>query len=299
MRGLLFIAAGLIRLLSWLPLSLLHALAWPMGRVLYWLPWKKHAVIQTNLGLCFPELNAAQRRRLHRAYLVEQLRLVLEAGAVFHWSRERIARHVEVTGWDEVLAQADQGLMLVSGHIGNWELLNIWMSQQLPLATLYRAPENAALDRFMTRPRERFGGRMVPGGGPALRHLLSQLKKRQAVAVAADIQPKRGDGAFVPLFGQPALTMTLVSGLARRTDCAVFFCHALRRPGGRGWRLQFERAPDSIREPEPEAALAAMNQWLEASIREAPAQYLWLYKRFSRQPDGSKPYRQQPASATD
>ncbi len=291
MRLLLVLASALIRVLSWLPLRLLHALALPLGRLLYWLPWKKHAVIRTNLSLCFPELDASQRRRLHRDYLVEQLRLVFEAGAVFHWSTDRIERHLEITGWDAVEAEAGQGLMIVSGHIGNWELLNLWLSQHLPLATLYRAPDNSALDSFVTQPRERFGGHMVPGGSPALRGLLSQLKQQKAVAVAADIQPKRGDGAFVPLLGQPALTMTLVAGLARRTGCTVFFCRALRRPGGRGWRLEFERAPDTIQDQDPGLALAPMNDWLSASIRQAPAQYLWLYKRFSRQPDGRNPYK--------
>ncbi len=293
MNLLLLLANGLTRLLSWLPLGLLHAAAWPLGRLLYWVPWKKHSVIATNLALCFPELEPAERRRLHRDYLVEQCRLVFEAGAVFHWSKERLHAHIETAGWEAVeeAANAERGVLLVSAHIGNWELLNLYLALHLPLATLYRAPENKALDAFITRPRERFGGRMVPGGSPALRQLLGQLKKHQAVAVAADIQPKRGDGAFVPLFGQSALTMTLVTGLARRTGCAVFFCSALRQPKGRGWRLHFQAAAESIGDPDPANALTPINQWLENAIRQAPAQYLWLYKRFSRQPDGHNPYK--------
>lgn len=293
MKFFLLLAAMLTRLLAITPLPLLHGLAWPLGQLMYWLPWQKHRVIRTNLALCFPSLSAAERKRLHRAYLVEQLRLVVEAGAVFHWSVERIEARLQIEGWDlvEAAAERGQGVMFVSGHVGNWELLNLFISSRLPLATLYRKPDQPALDVFICRPRQRFGGSVVPGGSPALRGMLAQLRRGQAVAVAADIQPKRGEGVFVPFLGQPALTMTLVNRLAQKTGCAVIFCSGLRRPRGQGWQFRFEEAPALIADADPVLAMSAMNRWLGKVVERAPAQYLWLYKRFSRQPDASKPYR--------
>lgn len=290
---MLTLAKVFIRLISILPLRLLHAVAAPCGWLLYCLPWNKHRVIRINLALCFPELSTAERRRLHRQHLVELIRLVLEAGAIWYWPAEKIEAHVQLDGWEAVAtaAEKEQGLILVSGHLGNWELLNLYLSMHLPVATLYRAPDNPKLDRFISEPRERFGAHMVAGGSPSLRHLLSQLKQGKATALAADIQPKRGDGLYVPLFGQPALTMTLVNKLATRTGSPVVLCWAERRRRGAGWTLRFQRAPEPISSPDPESGLQALNHWLEHSIRSNPAQYLWLYKRFSRQPDGSKPYR--------
>ncbi len=290
---MLTLARALIRLLAVCPLWLLQALAWPLGLALYGLPWRKHRVIAVNLRLCFPDWNPAQRRALHRRYLVELFKLVLEAGVMWHWSPARLDRHLRIEGFDQVAAlRADgRGLLFVSGHVGNWELLNLIVSRHLPMATLYRAPEDTALDRFITEPRVRFGGRMIASGSPALRELLTALRQGDGVGIAADIQPKSGDGVFVPYFGQPALTMTLVNRLARKTGAAVVFCWAERLPYGRGWQLRFQQAPEIIAGEDPAAALAPMNAWLEAAVRQAPAQYLWLYKRFSRQPDGSKPYR--------
>jgi Kdo2-lipid IVA lauroyltransferase/acyltransferase len=289
---MLKLAHALIWLIGFLPLRWLHGLAIPLGWLLYWLPWNKHRVIRINLGLCFPELGERERRQLHRRHLVELFRLILEAGAIWHWSAERIEAHVELDGWEQVAAAADagRGVMLVSAHLGNWELLNLYLSMHLPVATLYRAPGSPELDRFITQPRERFGGRMIAGGSPSLRHLLGQLKAGKATALAADIQPKRGDGVYVPLFGHPALTMTLVNKLAARTGCAVFLSWAERRPAGRGWTLHFDPAEPSVAETDAEAALGSINQWLERAIQTAPEQYLWLYKRFSRQPDGRKVY---------
>ncbi|MGY6630955.1 MAG: lysophospholipid acyltransferase family protein [Wenzhouxiangella sp.] len=291
MQALLLMAGPLLRLISWLPLRWLHGLAIPLGLLTRITPWKKHRVIAVNLALCFPDLDPAERERLHRQHLVELWRGLFEAGALWHWSAERIERHLD---WPNSLAlrqaNASQPVMVITGHLGNWELLNTVVGQQVKLATLYRQPQNPALDQFITAPRERFGNRMVAGGGPAMRQLLAQLRADDAVGIAADIQPKRGDGVHVPLFGQPALTMTLANRLARKTGAAVFYAWAERLPRGQGWTIHLERAGEAITDDDPAVALADMNRWLESAIRQAPAQYLWIYKRFSRQPDGRRLY---------
>lgn len=279
----------LIAFIGILPLALLHRIAVPLGWLMDRLPWRRHRVIDTNLSLCFPDLDPAERRRLRRSYLIELWRLSLEAGTIWCWSRARLERHIhrdETWKAVEAAAASGRGVMVVSGHVGNWELLNLYLSLNLPMATLYRAPKSAILDAFITAPRTRFGGRMIPGGSPALRELLVQLKAGKAIGIAADIQPKQGGGEFVDLFGTPALTMTLVNKLARKTGCAVFFSWAERLPGGRGWSLHFTPADEAIRGPDPAVALEPMNRWLEDVIRQAPTQYLWLYKRFSRRPPG-------------
>lgn len=289
---LLSLARVVIRVLGWLPLAVLHRLAVLPGLVLRVLPWKKHAIIKANLALCFPDREEDERRQLHHRYLVELFRLVFEAGALWHWSRERIERHVDIVEGQDVwqrIREDDRATLLVSAHLGNWELLNLYLSQHLPLATLYRAPSDPILDAFINLPRERFGARMVAGNRAALRQLLIQLRSGQMTAIAADIQPKRGDGLFVPLFGVPALTMTLANNLARRTGCRVVYAWAGRRPDGKGWELSLIEADDRIQSEDPEIALGSMNEWLERAIRQAPEQYLWLYKRFSKRPDGMPP----------
>ena len=275
--------------LALLPLPVLHASAVPLAWLLGRWPWKKHAVVRRNLQACFPEWTEAQRRRLERAQLIELIRLASELGALAHWSGARLQRHlVAVHGWNHVdsALAAGRGVLLVSGHLGNWEILNLELSRRIPMATLYLAPDRPAVDRFITRARSRFGGRMIPSGSAAMRGLLRQLRQGGAIGIAADIQPKQGEGVFAPFFGTPALTMTLVNRLARKTGCAVVFCQAQRMTGGRGWTLHFEPASEAMGGNDPEPALTIMNAWLESRIRRTPEQYLWIYKRFSRRPEG-------------
>lgn len=282
-------AIALLRLLSWLPLPWLHAAAVPLGWLARFMPWTGHDVIRTNLAICFPEKTEAQRERLYRQNLIEMLRLIFESGAVWHWPASRLEAHVPfVDGWQHVekARSEGRGVLLVGSHFGNWEILLLWMSLQGPFTALYKAPRKASVDQRITRSRTRFGARMVSSGSPAMRHLLAGLRRGEAVGVLADQKPKQGEGLFADFFGRPALSMTLVNRLARRTECAVFLFSAERLPRGRGWRLHFDPADEAIASADPATGIQVMHHMLERTIRRDPAQYLWSYKRFSLQPGG-------------
>ncbi len=285
---------GLIRLLALLPLPLLRVLARLLGALLWLLPWRKHTVIDTNLRIAFPELDEPARRRLHRQHLVELASLALESGAVWHWPRERIERHIpEVNGWANVEAAlaSGRGVLVLTAHLGNWEIVNLFGSPRAALTVLYKAPAQRRLDALVRASRQRFGARLIAAGSPALRELLKRLKAGEAAAILFDQQPKAGEGEFVPFFGRPALTMTLTHRLAQRTGCELLLVGNRRLPRGRGWAIDIEAAPAALADPDPIVALTALNAWLEAQIRRAPAQYLWSYKRWALQPGGQpSPY---------
>lgn len=289
----LFLGRILIRVLSWLPLWLCHVLAVPLGWLLNRLPLRKQRVVDTHLALAFPDLDAAARHRLRRAHWIEMARLVLEMGAVWHWSERRLLKHiVAVEGWDQAEAalESGAGFLLVGGHLGNWEIMNLYATLRLPMNCLYKAPSDPRVDRLLTQSRQRFGGQLVASGSPAMRKLLKTLREGGGVGLLADQQPKQGEGVFTPWFGEPALTMTLVNRLARRTGCAVLLMSTRRIPF-RGWTIAFERADDRVMNSDPMEANRCLQAWLEERIRQTPTQYLWSYKRFSiRPPDKAMLY---------
>ncbi len=288
------LATALLRLLAWLPLPLLYRLGWVLGWLLRFIPWRGHAIVRTNLALCFPELDRHQREQIYRQHLVETARLVLETGAVSFWSAKHIDRHIRsVEGWPATreLIESGRGTILVGAHFGNWEMLPLWLSLNTELTALYKAPRDAGFDHLITQTRGRFGCRMVASGSAAMRRLLAGLRGGQAVGILADQQPKQGEGVFVPFFGQPALSGTLLNRLAHRTGAAVVFISARRLDAGRGWALRLVPADEAIADADPYQALTVMHGWLEDEIRRDPAQYLWSYKRFSMAPPGqSSPY---------
>ncbi|QOC22283.1 lysophospholipid acyltransferase family protein [Wenzhouxiangella sp. AB-CW3] len=288
----LLLAQLLLRLLALMPLKLLHALAVPLGWLAWRLPWRKHAVIDTNLARCFPEFDESARHRLHRQHLVEMMRLALESGAVWYWSKQRLFRHViSAEGWEHVEQHmaGGKGVLLVGAHFGNWEILPLFVSARMPFVALYKAPKRADLDAAVTTSRSRFGATLISSGSPAMRKMLAALRRGEAIGLLADQQPKQGEGVFAPLFGIPASTMTLVNRLARKTDAPVIFAHA-KRITGQGWSIHFEPAGKDITAATPVEGIAPMHQWLEQIIRQHPTQYLWSYKRFSVRPPGESDF---------
>src|SRR6056297_1462581 len=289
------LALMLIRLLSWLPLRLLYWLALPPAALLYCLPWRKHRIIRTNLEIAFPGASAREYRRLHRQNLVEMMRLMLEMGAVWFWPAAKVNRAIrEIHGGQqlEAASRSGRGVLLIAGHHGNWEINALRAGLGGRFSGLYKAPRDPRVDQALTVSRSRFGASLIAAGSPAMRQMLKALRAGGTVGLLMDQQPRQGQGVFAPFFGRPALTMTLVQRLARRTGCAVVFSDCHRLPRGRGWSLEYHTLPPTVADADPVVAAGALNQCLENFVNREPAQYLWLYKRYALQPEGwDNPYR--------
>lgn len=280
----IFLAKALLRLLSVLPLRLLRAFAVPAATLIGALPSRRNATLKDNLALAFPKLNERELRRLARANRIEMLSTVLEAALLWHRSRDWVERHiVAVEGGESVdrLLAEGRGLLLLGGHLGQWELTILRGHLTLPIAFLYKPPRSAVADRLLSEYRCRFGGEMIPTGGPALRRALRQLRAGRALGMLFDQLPKGGESVQTRFFGRDVATMTLPHRLIRATGCAVAMGHCLRVPGG--WKVRVDAVPDADH-PDPEVAMAAMNRVLEQVVLEAPEQYLWQYRRFQALP---------------
>lgn len=278
----LFAARVLLRLLSFVPLPAQHGLARLIARPARRLPWRKNVIIDRNLQMAFPELDAAARRRLARANTAAMLATAFETGALWHRPRGWIERRIRAVEGREAVDEAlatGRGVLVLGGHLGQWELSILYGSMTLPIDYLYKPPKSEIVDRALTARRSRFGARMIPTGGPAMRRAVRQLRAGRALGMLFDQLPKGGEYVAAPFFGQDVATMTLPHRLVQATGCAVVMGHCLRLPGGRGWKIVFDAVPGAG-DPNPIHAAAAMNRALEAAIRRAPEQYLWQYRRF-------------------
>lgn len=273
-------ARALLRLLALLPLAAARMLARALAGISGLLPWRGHRRLDDNLRRAFPELNAVERRRLARDNRSAMLATVLESGGLWRrrrdWIEQRIVSVDARDPMDAALAHG-RGVLVLGGHLGQWELSILYGSLNFPIAYLYKPPRSDELDRLLTAHRARFGAEMIPTGGAALRRALRQLRGGGALGLLFDQLPRAGDSRSVPFFGQTVATMTLPHRLIRATGCEVVMGHCLRGPGG--WRIVFDPVPGAA-DPDPDTALAAMNHALEQRIRTAPEQYLWHYKRF-------------------
>jgi KDO2-lipid IV(A) lauroyltransferase len=277
-----------------LPVGLLRALAWPLGTLCWLLPIQLRKVSELNLRLCFPETAAAVRRSWVRRSLLASSKSALETPAIWLGSQARLDSLRGGISGEEVLDEArarGHGVVLLSPHLGNWEYLNCVLPRMGPVHCLYRVPRMVALDGALRGFRERSGIRMVAATSTGMRPLLRALRANEMVLMLPDQEPGKGHGVHAPFFGVPALTMTLVARILRRTGATPLYVLAERRPSGR-FRIHFRAAPPGLADPDPQRAAAALNAGLEACVRLLPEQYLWAYKRFKTAPSGEPtPYR--------
>ena len=254
-------------------------------------PVKRHTT-ERNLERCFPDMPADERERLVRESFVHYLCSVLETGHNWYTPKDRLrARSVEYVGGellDEAIASG-KGVVILVPHCGAWEYLWIFLTQFENIAALYKQPSNPALEKALLERRSRDGSVMIAATGAGIRKLYTHVREGGLAGILPDQQPSKGQGRFAPFFGNQALTGVLVPRLVQRTGCRVLACTAQRLPGGE-YRVHMLPVSDDIHSEDIDVSLAAVNRAVEDCIAIDPAQFLWSYRRFKRQPEGAPPF---------
>lgn len=284
---------GLLRLLAYLPLPLLHAGGALAGTLAALIPNNARHIARVNVELCFPHLSLPRKQALVRCSLRESAKALLELGALWHRSPQQLLRLIRDVDNAEVLdaaIESGHGVLILAPHLGAWELLQVWVARRTSLHALYRPPRQADLEDLIYRARARTGARFWPARPASIRALYRALYAGEAIGILADQQPP-GEGVFAPFFGVPAKTMTLFGKLAARSRAPVVLGWAERLARGRGYRLHWHTVEEAVRDPDPMRAATALNRAIETAVHQQPCQYQWSYRRFSRRPDGERnPY---------
>lgn len=287
------------------PTWVLVALGWTVARWPWWLqraigPWlgraagallpSRRRVAATNLAICFPDLDEAARARLLDASFRSLGTSLFEFLRAWWGRLAPVDRGLEITGLEHIHAAhaGGRGVILVSAHFTTLEVCLRLLCQHVELAAMYRPHEHAAMEWAVKRGRLRHAVAMFARDElrPAVRH----LKQGGLLWFAPDQETRRGDSVFVPFFGQPAWSLTSTHQLARLSGAAVLPLFHERLDDGR-YRIEVLPPLEGFPTRDATADTARIMATLEGLIRRRPEQYLWLHKRFKRQPDGARrPY---------
>jgi KDO2-lipid IV(A) lauroyltransferase len=287
-----WLAAALLRLISLLPLRAAHWIGWLVGCAMVRIPNKQRRNALINIRLCYPELTAEQARDFRDRSFIAYGKTYAEIAYLWQRPVEKVLSLVSGISGQELLERRDgRGLIVLSPHLGAWELAGLYLSTLGPTTTLYR-PQPVG-DRLVREARAKGGAQLVPTHQQGIRRLLQALREGGYVGILPDQEPKADRGSvFAPFFGVPAFTMLLVNRLARKTGARVVFLFAQRLPRAKGFHLHCLAAPEGIDAEDDVAAATALNLGVERCVRVCPEQYVWSYKRFRSRPDGAAhPYR--------
>jgi KDO2-lipid IV(A) lauroyltransferase len=218
---------------------------------------------------------------------------VMASGQLFSdslwiWRNPKQALYlVEIQNWNLVEAAINEGhgLVMLTPHLGGFEIIPRVLAQHFPATILYRPSRQDWLNRIVEEGRAYPNMHFVPTNLNGVRQMTRALSKGEAIGILPDQVPTGGDGVWVPFFGRPAYTTPLPARLANRNKTPVIMFTAKRKNLGQGWLMQATRlAPFS-----EDATLAAteMNQAIEQAILKAPEQFIWAYNRF-KHPAGAE-----------
>lgn len=286
--------AALSRSAGWLPQPALESALAGLAGFARWSRFEEIAV--ANLELAYgPELDGAARARIARGVRRHAARQAAEwirlgrgapaGSAVARWIERRVVLDESLAILEAELARG-RGALLVTAHLGNWELL----AARLAVAGFagsvvgYERPRDPSHDWLVALRRGYGVGTIAQHEHP--RTILRELARGRIVGLLADLEVRRLAGEFVPFFGKPALTITAPAALARASDLPLIPVRCVL--SGETYRLSCEEPIAFPRELEraeaTRAVCLALNQVFERWIRAAPEQWSWHQPRWRTRP---------------
>ena len=285
------VAVGFLKFFSLLPFAVAQRLGAALGWLMWKLPNRSRTVARINIAHCFPALSAAEQEQLVGENLINTGRSFAESACAWMWSPQKtVALIKEVEGehlLDEALAEG-KGVVGITSHLGNWEVLNHWYCLKCSPIIFYRPPKQKAVDDLLQKQRTQLGNKVAASTREGIISVMREVRRGGAVGIPADPEPALKSGLFVPFMGVQALTSKFVPGLLKGGVANGVFLHCVRLPDNSGFKVIVERVPEALYSDDDQEAVAALSAGIESYVQRWPSQYMWSMKRFRKRPAGEK-----------
>lgn len=281
-----WLGLGLLRLAIRLPFGWQVRIGAFLGRCLYYLAPGRRRVAETNIRLCFPELDARSQRQLVRNTFESSGISLLEIGLAWWGDDAMLAPLAHIEGLEHLqhAMALGKGVILLSAHFTCLEIGGRLLARRHPFAVVYRKHGNPLFEAITKHSRETRFQRAIPRTDT--RGLVRALRDGLACWYAPDQDFGRKKSVFAPFMGVQAATLPATSRLAKLSGAPVVPFFPLRLPGAAGYRLILKPPLENFPGDDEVADAARINAIIEVQVREAPGQYLWLHRRFKTRPEG-------------
>ncbi len=283
----------LVKLFSVLPYKLGSDIGGIAGRLGYYVDLRHRRIALSNLKIAFPEEG---EKRI--AFIAKKAfeNLGRSATEVIHIATRKaplickvIHNWITVEGRDnlDLALKREKGVILITAHFGNWEILGIATAAfGLPLNVIARPLDNLWIDRIITSMRSVTGARVIQKKG-ALRNILKGLKHGECVGILIDQNASRREGVFVDFFGHPASTNRGPALIAMKSGAPVIPFYIIREGRYRhriyfGQEVRLQKSGDVERDAIENTGI--FTKVIESYIKEFPGQWFWMHQRWKTRP---------------
>ncbi len=271
-----------------LPISWIFGFGHILGRGLYLLAVSRRRIARTNLRLCFPAMQPEEREALLKENFVHTALGALEAMLPWLNPGRDLSPLIDVVGAEHYhAAQAqNRGILVLAAHFTVMDVISASLKRLGTFDVMYRYNKNPAWEWLQVTGRRRYFEGVVER--EETRQVLKRLKAGRAIWYAADQDYGRRHSVFAPFFGVPAATIVAASRFARMNDSPVLFMTTARDLERRRWSITFHQPVEDFPGVDEVADASRVNAEIESFVRERPAQYLWIHRRFKTRPEGER-----------
>lgn len=282
---------ALFKIMSSLSNSSVMALGWCLGRAVADMPIPRLRVVTENLEMVYGGgMDRGEIKDLRRSIFVHFGRMIFEIPRILRLKESNLSQFFVFEGLDHLrkMETDGKGGFLLTGHFGNWELLNAAVSILLrgKAAIVARPLDFPPLERLFSELRGLFGTRIIPKR-KAMRQILRCSREGIPVGILLDQNVDWYEGVFVPFLGRPACANKALALLALRIGAPVIPAFSIRMPDGR-YRLVFEeplsiaRTGDETRDIEENTRI--FTQTIERYVKMHPDHWFWFHRRWKTRP---------------
>ena len=260
-----------------------------LGRLLFGANRKHRTIAVNNLTRAFGhEMNTREIEILARQVFKNLGQIIFEIAWSARLKRNDFTKHFSIHGIEDYRAagKKGRGVLLLTIHVGNWELLPIVGAMGgLPVDIVYRPLDFVPLNDYFLRLRSRFGAGMIPTTR-SMRKILKSLNSGRSVALLMDQNFDCHEGVFVDFFGHRACTNKGMALLARKTGAPVVPVFLVREK--ERFRAEFGAEIPWIKTGDKtndiESNTECYNKVIEDFIRRYPDQWFWVHQRWKTKP---------------
>jgi KDO2-lipid IV(A) lauroyltransferase len=275
-----------------MPRRMARAAGAAIAAIAYVLHSRLRRVGRHNLELAFPALPAAERAAVLREEYRHLGWHLAEFCQMSNYTHESASRFIRYEGLEHYVEARERGkgVLVLTGHLGAWELSSFFHSLAgYPMGMVIRRLDNPLVDAMVNAIRCQHGNRVLHKDDFA-RGLIAAMRAGETVGILMDTNMTPPQGLFVPFFGIEACTASGLARVALKTGAAVLPGFLVWEEPERRYVLRFgpelELSASGDAEADAATNTALFTAVLEDTIRQYPAQWLWMHRRWKTRPPG-------------
>ncbi len=290
-----WLAMIVVRIIILLPYPIFMTFGRILGLVCYRLVRRRRRITEQNFEMAMPEIPYDERIKLVKEHFANMGMAIFETAMAWYWPEWRLKKLVHIDPEQQKkaqeLAKSGKGVIVLTCHFVTLELMaRIYGTYIKKGVGVYRPNDNIVLEYLQVKGRTRSNLYLVDRR--EVKPIVKALIKGLPIWYAPDQDYGRRVSIFVPFFAvKDAATITGTSGFAKIKNTVVQPSYTIRLPKFKGYKLVIEDTLQDFPSGDEVSDATRCNKIIEGMIRQAPAQYMWVHRRFKTRPDPNLPSR--------